>query len=136
MVHACWHPASVDLLRDLDGAGSSVSQIFDIFAKQCRTKIEANSVVDEDEIDIIEQNENPIKVLCSGMEVRAAEPFFAGGKMRNLERAKWWEDYDAADGRLIVIGHYWRRFMDEISPAVNELHPEGFNPTGADMFPG
>ena len=55
--------------------------------------------------------------------------------MRNLERHKWWEDYDAADGRLIVIGHYWRRFMAEVSPAVAEIHPEGFNPTGADMFP-
>ena len=30
---------------------------------------------------------------------RAPEPFFAGGKMRNLERLKWWEDYAAKDSR-------------------------------------
>ena len=33
---------------------------------------------------------------------RAPEPFFAGGKMRNLERLKWWEDYAAEDGRQPV----------------------------------
>ena len=48
------------------------------------------------------QNENPVKVLCSGMEVRAAVPFFAGGKMRNLARCQWWEDYPADDGKLVV----------------------------------
>ena len=91
-------------------------------------------------------------MLSSGLEGKAPEPFFAGGKMRTLERVKWWEDYDPTakageggeggeddtsltEGKLVVIGHFWRRFMGEIDPRVGEKHPEGFAPTGADMFP-
>ena len=40
-------------------------------------------------------------LTCEG---RAAEPFFAGGKMRNLERLKWWEDYAAKDSRPTAPG--------------------------------
>merc|ERR1712151_527679 len=87
-------------------------------------------------IDLLQQNGNPIKVMTSGYEGRAPEPFFAGGKMRNLERVKWWEDYDASDERMVVFGHFWRRFMDEVDPRVAEKHPSGFSPVGADMFPG
>ena len=74
------------------------------------------------------------------MEGKAAEPFFAGGKMRTLERMKWWETYTPAAGEentLVIIGHFWRRFMDEVDARVGEKHPKGpFLPTGADMFPG
>lgn len=85
-------------------------------------EIQKEGITDQDEIDMREQNGNPVKVMSSGYEGdsaknspnrsktlfnnhltmspgRAAKPFFAGGKMRNLERLKWWEDYEAKDGR-------------------------------------
>eukprot|EP00658_Telonema_sp_P-2_P037312 TRINITY_DN2683_c0_g1_i5.p1 TRINITY_DN2683_c0_g1~~TRINITY_DN2683_c0_g1_i5.p1 ORF type:complete len:280 (-),score=65.91 TRINITY_DN2683_c0_g1_i5:169-1008(-) len=134
VVHACWHEGSADALRDLEQ--QDVTEVFDLFARQIASRIEAGGVVDADTIDQMEQNENPVKVLTSGMEVPAPEPFFAGGKMRTLERERWWESYDGADKKLVVFGHYWRRFMGEVAEEVSELHPEGFHPTGPDMFPG
>ena len=131
VVHACWDPGSLDLMRGMD----SITEAFEMFNERIQNKIKDEGITDPDQIDMLEQNENPVKVLCSGMEVPAAEKFFAGGKWRTLERHKWWEDYTAEDGRLIVIGHFWRRFMSEVAPEVDEMHPEGFNPTGADMFP-
>lgn len=56
--------------------------------------------------------------------------------MRNLERVKWWEVEEHTPDKLVVIGHYWRRWMNEVSERIHELKPEGFHPTGADMFPG
>lgn len=132
VVHAMYHKESVDALRDRPGG---VVDAFDSFQKQAKEKIEHESITNCDEIDRIEQNENPVKVLSSGMEDYAPKPFFAGGKMRNLERVRWWEKDEYTPEKLVVIGHYWRRFMGEISEKVHELHPQGFNPTGDDMFP-
>ena len=105
VVHAMWHPESLDALREF----GSATEAFNAFQQKIKEKLDAHPDFSEDEVDMLEQNENPIKVLCSGMETPAAEKFFAGGKWRTLERHKWWEDYDAEDGKLIVIGHFWRR---------------------------
>lgn len=133
VVHAAWDEESAEKMRQCE---SNVMEAYDSFERKIQEGIKADGITDQDEIDMREQNLNPVKVLCSGYEGRAAEPFFAGGKMRNLERLKWWEDYAAKDSRLVVIGHYWRRFLDEVHPKVFEKHPKGFLPSGADMFPG
>ncbi|CAE7344092.1 nipblb, partial [Symbiodinium necroappetens] len=133
VVHAAWDEASAEKLRSFDGNAIGA---YDFFDKQIQEAIVAESITDQDEIDMREQNLNPIKVMSSGYEGKAAEPFFAGGKMRTLERLRWWESYEAKDDRLVVIGHYWRRFLDEVSPQVSEKYPKGFAPSGADMFPG
>lgn len=39
------------------------------------------------------QNLNPVKLLTSGPERRAATPFHKGGKLRHLERVEWWAEY-------------------------------------------
>ncbi|CAE7363517.1 nipblb, partial [Symbiodinium pilosum] len=96
---------------------------FDFFERKIQAEIKAENITDQDEIDMREQNLNPVKVMSSGYEGRAPEPFFAGGKMRTLQRLKWWETYEAKDNRLVVIGHYWRRFLDEVSPKVLEKYP-------------
>jgi hypothetical protein len=49
---------------------------------------------------------NPVRVLTSGVEKRAREPFFLAGKWRMVERAAWWESYDSAVP--VFFGHYWR----------------------------
>ncbi|CAK9075610.1 unnamed protein product [Durusdinium trenchii] len=133
VVHAAWDEESAENLRTFEG---SVIDAYDIFDQRIQDGIQFDGITDQDEIDMREQNRNPVKVLSSGYEGRAPEPFFAGGKMRNLERLKWWENYAAKDGRLVVIGHYWRRFLDEVHPTVFEKHPKGFLPSGVDMFPG
>jgi hypothetical protein len=57
------------------------------------------------ELAVRQQNEHPVKVMTSGLEEMAEEPFWAGGKWRFERRALWWQDYQA---RMAVVGHYWR----------------------------
>src|SRR5690606_7542185 len=58
------------------------------------------------EYEATQQMINPLKVLTSGVEVQADEPFFAGNRWRFSDRVSWWDDYDEAVP--VVIGHYWR----------------------------
>ncbi|CAJ1333888.1 unnamed protein product [Effrenium voratum] len=133
VVHAAWDEETAKKLQSFQG---TVLDAFASFDEIIQEEIQKEGITDQDEIDMREQNGNPVKVMSSGYEGRAAKPFFAGGKMRNLERLKWWEDYEAKDGRMVVIGHYWRRFLDEVHPKVFEKYPNGFNPSGDDMFSG
>lgn len=54
------------------------------------------------------QMENPVRVLVSGVERLAREPFYSSGKWRFADRIKWWDDYNA--DTPVVVGHYWRQF--------------------------
>eukprot|EP00812_Abedinium_dasypus_P014614 NODE_815_length_1354_cov_261.565820.p1 GENE.NODE_815_length_1354_cov_261.565820~~NODE_815_length_1354_cov_261.565820.p1 ORF type:complete len:397 (-),score=88.99 NODE_815_length_1354_cov_261.565820:146-1336(-) len=128
VVHAAWDAASVSRLRV---AYDGVVEAYSTFEREVEERIVAEAIADEDERELLRQNDNPVKVVTSGYEQRAAKPFFAGGKMRNLGRARWWEEYTAEDGRLVVIGHYWRRFLDEVNAHVPEDSLAGEN-----MFPG
>jgi hypothetical protein len=58
------------------------------------------------ERDVAYQLSNPVRVLTSGMERRAQEPFFMAGKWRMVQRAAWWDEY--ASGVPVLFGHYWR----------------------------
>ena len=60
------------------------------------------------EYDSVSQMINPIKILTSGVERKAAAPFYVSGKWRFMDRVKWWDNY--SDSVPVVIGHYWRRF--------------------------
>jgi hypothetical protein len=51
---------------------------------------------------------NPLRVLTSGVERRAAHSFFASGKWRMVTRVPWWQEY--GEPTPVVIGHYWRWF--------------------------
>src|SRR5690606_4315067 len=57
------------------------------------------------EVALAHQNDNPIKVVSSGPEGRAGEPFHANGKLREAARVEWWDGYR---GPFCVFGHYWR----------------------------
>ena len=63
-------------------------------------------MTDDFEVRLARQNRNPVKVLTSGHERPTAVPFEAGGRLRDRERVRWWEDY--ADDAFCVFGHYWR----------------------------
>lgn len=51
------------------------------------------------------QNRDPLRLVTSGPEVKAASVFAAGGKWRHTRRARWWHEYE---GPNVVFGHYWR----------------------------
>lgn len=150
VVHAAWHPPSVAALRNESGSASRADAAF---ARRIRRRISqagngggvGGVALSDDEVQMLMQNDNPARVLTSGLEQRAKVPFFAGGRLRTLERHRWWLDSPAAyaadggsggDGgaasSLVVIGHYWRRWMREVDARV----PSGFAPSGADVFDG
>lgn len=58
------------------------------------------------EYEATQQMINPLKVLTSGVEKLASQPFFAGNRWRFSDRVSWWNDYD--EPTPVVIGHYWR----------------------------
>jgi hypothetical protein len=74
-------------------------------------------------LDETQQNENPVRVVTSGPERVAREPFFASGKWRMLDRVRWWHDY--RDAPAVVVGHYWRwatpAARDEFSRGERDL---------------
>ncbi|HEX7686507.1 MAG TPA: metallophosphoesterase [Burkholderiaceae bacterium] len=132
VVHAAWDAASVALLRAADPALSRVEHFrrweadadaliaaqglaelarreYDEYRERLVDPsrpvpmLQATAAYDE-----IRQMANPIRVVTSGIERRAARPFFASGHWRFVERIRWWDEY--ADGVPVVVGHYWRQF--------------------------
>ncbi len=62
--------------------------------------------------DLAHQMNNPLRVLTSGVEKRADNPFFASGKWRFVQRDNWWNNYN--DNIPVVVGHFWRQMNKEI----------------------
>ena len=132
VVHAAWQPASMERLR-VSRATDAVSAMAE-FEEEVALTIRRRGLVnqrDRDEIDLLEQNSNPVKVATSGLEGYAPRRFFASGRWRTLERIKWWDREPPPSGRLVVVGHFWRRFMSEIHAGQ-----QNNTPSGPDMFPG
>jgi len=128
VLHAMYHQESIDILRkDERDAGAAHDGFDEELQKRLESMRAEGKTPTDDEVDMLLQNENPVKVVTTGMEVPAAEPFFAGGKMRTLERFRWWEKYDGKAG-LVIVGHYWRR-----RPALANV---GVDLTGPTLFPG
>ncbi|MCH2110986.1 MAG: metallophosphoesterase [Polyangiaceae bacterium] len=59
------------------------------------------------ELEVREQERQPLKLLTSGAEqvIPQRKAFYAGGRWRFVQRARWWESYR---GKPVVVGHYWR----------------------------
>ena len=103
-VHACWDDSLVAKLRMSKGPA-------DVAFRDWRGRIDALLERERIELrsmqgDLRRQNQNPILVATSGIERRTAVPFWAGGRMRNVERVPWWEEYRSTPA--VVFGHYWR----------------------------
>eukprot|EP00418_Pyrodinium_bahamense_P077909 CAMPEP_0179074128 /NCGR_PEP_ID=MMETSP0796-20121207/32926_1 /TAXON_ID=73915 /ORGANISM="Pyrodinium bahamense, Strain pbaha01" /LENGTH=362 /DNA_ID=CAMNT_0020771341 /DNA_START=67 /DNA_END=1152 /DNA_ORIENTATION=- len=127
VLHAMYHRESIDALRANASDAGVAHDAYDEALQQRLAEMQASGQnPTKDEVDMLMQNENPVKVVTTGMEVPAAEPFFAGGKLRSLERFRWWEKYDGQAG-LVVVGHYWRR-----RPASVDV---GIDLTGPSVFP-
>ena len=130
IVHACWDAASVEALRasgtdevlrvyrDSEAAfqrslaGTSFGALVDaedaVFE---RTAADPSSPPPASpnlaRRDQLYQNANPVRVVTSGKEQLAGEPFFSSGRWRLVKRVRWWETYE--DPVPVVFGHYWRQ---------------------------
>jgi hypothetical protein len=137
VVHACWHEPSIDSAREhesgvlecfreaeravvaaLDAEGlsakaeeqNSMSSVRDRASKPKMLRALGES-------DVRKQMGNAVKVLTSGVERVADEPFWANGKWRFTQRVPWWDAYDGES--MVIVGHYWRSrhpghsFVDE-----------------------
>ena len=99
VVHACWNASMVDLARRAD----DVVELYETHRLRIDDRLRP---LDLDAIDrhLQHQNQNPVKVITSGIEERVAAPFEASGKTRYEDRVDWWPDY--VDDDLCVFGHY------------------------------
>jgi len=109
VAHACWHGSSIESLA------SERRSLVDLF-KETMEAITASCLAAGHQsgsvaAGLARQNDNPVSVLTSGLERETAEPFRAGGKMRQVERVPWWEDYQ--EDVPVVFGHFWRAMHAE-----------------------
>jgi hypothetical protein len=129
LVHACWNDARVAEARAA-GTASAVELHRDYAARsESRTRDSGLAAEAESQLrqfgerlrdrqaqvpmlgamaarGLDYQLSNPVRVLTSGTEQLAREPFFLAGKWRMVERAAWWDDYGS--NIPVVFGHYWR----------------------------
>lgn len=130
VVHACWHPPSIAALPLAAATGGLANAAEDrvdqaLNAEGVLTAAAAERraflglldpgtrpdrhLPNEQTRNARQQNDNPVRVLTSGLEqpVAPGDHFFAGGRWRFVARSRWWDRYD--DDVAVVVGHYWRR---------------------------
>jgi hypothetical protein len=142
VVHACWHAASIEVLRsspsadvlqlyqdselrvlqslegtELGAQADAEAALFEpLAADRSRLPPPAPNLARRDELY---QNGNPVRNVTSGPERLAAEAFFSAGKWRLLERVHWWQEYQ--DSPPVIFGHYWRVPAGMAQPANKGL---------------
>lgn len=100
VVHACWDESAMAQLQHESDVAKALSGHRD------RVKAKYAGHADNVDVTLALQNENPVKLITSGPEARAHQPFFAGGEWRHEARHPWWDTY--SNGPMVVFGHYWR----------------------------
>lgn len=128
LVHASWDDAAIALLGE--NRGPTIA-IYKAYAERTgeivrRSGLDARAAADRREhghnlenkdvrvplleglarVDHLYQMGNPVRIVTSGVEAIAAEPFYASGKWRMLDRVKWWNGY--RHEKPVIVGHYWR----------------------------
>jgi hypothetical protein len=128
LVHAAWDDAAIALLRECSGPTQAIYRAYsqrasDIardsgLGQRAASEWQAHGAGLTDagrtppllehvgRLDAHYQMANPMRILTSGPEALTAQPFFASGKWRMLERVRWWNRY--RDPRPVLVGHYWR----------------------------
>lgn len=82
----------------------------------------------------LKQMFNPVRVLTSGQERVAKEPFFASEKWRMCERVPWWEEYD--EPAAVIVGHYWRNAGGERERDLGRAKSDPFEGIDANAWVG
>lgn len=112
-VHAAWAPSLKGKLRLAPGPAD---EVFREYARRIDVLLRREGIDPKSQIaDLRRQNLNPISLATSGIERPTPEPFWAGGRLRSVERVAWWEDY--RDPQTVVFGHYWRALSEPERPA-------------------
>ncbi len=117
VVHAAWSDHAVNALRTETG---SVVEIYNRHRDAITASEQYLGARDNDARELLKQNENPVKVLTSGLEARAPAPYRANGSLRTLARVPWWNQYVAQ--QRVVFGHYWRE-LDGTTVRPNSSSP-------------
>jgi hypothetical protein len=100
VVHACWDDDKIALARH----ATSTNELYHEHRRRIDESIRHRGLPDS-LAPLARQNDNPVKLLTSGPEAQADQPFEAMGQLRHERRIAWWRDYA---GPLCVFGHYWR----------------------------
>jgi calcineurin-like phosphoesterase family protein len=104
VVHACWDDRSIAKLKMSDGPPEAC---FEEWRLRIDHELKREGIApDSLQADLRRQNQNPVGVSTSGLERSTATPFWAGGKLRRVERVAWWQQYRSSVP--VVFGHYWR----------------------------
>ena len=157
VVHAAWHEDSVAACRGVVGSTLDVylkhdrrveAELIESGIKQAAMDQQAaiaDALKDPSrQVPFLEhlalydaqyQLRNPVRVISSGVERPATEPFYASGKWRMVERVPWWRDY--AHAVPVVFGHYWRwwtpdahgRYSKGEANLFTDVEPGGWLPT-------
>ena len=103
-VHAAWAPSLKAKLSLVPGPADAV---FHEYQKRIEVSLRREGIHPKSQTaDLRRQNLNPVCLATSGIERLTLEPFWAGGRLRRVERVAWWEDY--REPQTVVFGHYWR----------------------------
>jgi hypothetical protein len=102
VVHACWDPAMIQLAA----ASADAAALYQSHHERIEADLCLRASLDLIDRDLVHQNENPVKLLTSGPEVRTDAPHLAGGRLRHERRVAWWDSY--AHGPPCLFGHYSR----------------------------
>ena len=127
VAHACWNTNSIEELRT--GNQNLIERYNELVAElteKAPSKINIpknetptpEAIAQNQKRDLFLQNNNPIKVITSGLEQEAKKVMFIGGSPRYTSRQHWWKNYD---GPPVIFGHYWRRRVDGHIPEDNPL---------------
>ena len=147
VVHAAWHQPSIEKLRHCTNTTAEAYQQFEQASQQKLLQPEFAACLQKEldqweadfdnpkaampmleavtQKDVDYQMNNPVRILTSGTEEKAAAPFFASNKWRFCNRGQWWQDYD--DNTPVVIGHYSRSLNPEKAHKKDAF--EGYSPT-------
>jgi hypothetical protein len=100
IVHACWDDDKIALARQ----ATDTVALHHEHRRSIEETIQQRGLPDS-LARLARQNDNPVKLLTSGPEAVADEPFEAMGQLRHERRIAWWQNYT---GPLCLYGHYWR----------------------------
>jgi calcineurin-like phosphoesterase family protein len=102
-VHACWQADAIDRVR----LEQNAADLFLTYERSINQALDAEGVTDKANRELAHQNDSPIKVLTSGPEQRATQPWIPDdGRPRWVERVRWFDDYD--EQAFTAFGHYSR----------------------------
>lgn len=129
LVHAAWVPSAIEALRTARGTSLELFNHHEAKAIEdldqpggigalARAEKDPHRAALRDpttrppplpnlaQYESLKQARNPVRVLTSGPECVAAQPFYVNKQWRLCDRERWWTGY--TDDIPVIVGHYWR----------------------------